>query len=132
MPYSRKDFTGRNLTERTDMDGLTIYGSCFSQEIPDTRCFPEDLRGVTFISCNLDNCYIPPGNNIEGGTHERYQVQNDLNDWLIDENNIPLACMDYLYFYKMGLPHPNPADIPDAAVSERIDLRDTARNVRAG
>ena len=131
MPYSHKDFTGRDLSLSTDMSGLTIVGSCFSHEKPDTLCFPEDMHDVTFINCNLDNCYIPPfGNKIEGGSHERFFLQNDLNDWLIDENNIPTTPVDYAYFYKFKLPHPNPADIPDAAVEMRIDLRDLARNVR--
>ena len=133
MPYSHKDFTGRDLSLRTDMNGLTIVGSCFSHEKPDTRCFPEDMHDVTFINCNLDNCYIPPFNNTtKGCSRERFAVQNDLNDWIIDEEDNPVAVMDYHYFWKMGLPHPHPKDIPDAPVSRRVDLRDLVRNVRSG
>ena len=81
MPYSHKDFTGRFLGERTDMNGLTIKGSCFSQEKPDTHCFPEDMTGVTFEYCNLDNCFIPAGNTVVEGSQRRYEVQNDGNEW---------------------------------------------------
>lgn len=133
MTYSHKDFTGRNLTERKDMNGLTITGSCFSQEIPDSIVFPEDMHDVTFINCNLDNCYIPPfGNVINGGSARRYKIQNDLNTWEIDENDIPTTVVDCDYFYKFKLMHPHPKDIPEKLVEKRIDYRDTDRNARAG
>lgn len=119
--YSRRDFTGRNLTERTDMNGLTIAGSCFSQEIPDSIVFPPGMTGVTFINCNLDNCVIPPGNKVQGGSRRRFKVQNDLNDWEIDENDIPTNVMGSEFFYQNGLRHPNPALLPDVPVKIRIE-----------
>lgn len=88
--YSHKDFTGRSLADRKDMTGLTITGSCFSQETPDTEVFPPDMTEVTFINCNLDNCIIPDGNRIHGGSNRRFKCQNDGQDWLIDENNNPI------------------------------------------
>lgn len=88
--YSRKDFTGRDLSHELDMNDITIYGSCFSQEQLDRHIFPEDMSGVTFVNCNLDNCFIPEGNDVVGGSRRRFQVQEDGFDWLLDENNNPV------------------------------------------
>lgn len=38
---------------------IVVYASDFSQEIPDSIVFRDDLRGVTFIKCNLSNVIIP-------------------------------------------------------------------------
>lgn len=88
--YSRKDFTGKTLIDKTDMDDLIITGSCFSQEKPDSHIFPENMTGTTLVACNLDNCFIPPGNTVEGGSRNRFLVQEDGYDWIIDENNVPI------------------------------------------
>jgi uncharacterized protein YjbI with pentapeptide repeats len=125
MPYSRKDFTGRNLTERTDMSGLEIRGSCFSQEIPDTHVFPEDMTGVTFVNCNLDNCFIPEGNTVIDCRTTRYKVQNDGHEWEIDEQGNPLCIIDWLFFHKANKLHPDPFGIPDAPVEKAPDYRTT-------
>lgn len=34
--YDYKDYTGRKLLNE-NLDGLTIIGSCFSHEVPDTH-----------------------------------------------------------------------------------------------
>lgn len=127
MDYSRKDFTGRNLTEHK-IDPQEIVGSCFSQETPDSEVFPADMQGVTFINCNLMNCKIPEGNTVIDCWTTRFRVQNDGNDWEIDEKGNPLCVMDYKFFYKRGITHPNPAEIPDKPTA--VNYRDTARNVR--
>ena len=90
MIYSNKDFTGRNLSQATDLDGQTIINSCFSQEIPDTHVFPDGMKNVTFINCNLDNCFIPSGNIVQGGSQRRFKVQQDGFDWIVDANNNPV------------------------------------------
>lgn len=130
MNYSHKDFTGRNLTAHK-IEPQVIRGSCFSQETPDSVVFPADMTGVTFEYCNLDNCVIPAGNTVIGGSQRRFQVQNDLNDWEIDEQNIPLCLVNYLHLYKQGIIHPAPGEIPDAPVKDRIQWEDPVRNVRA-
>ena len=88
--YSNKDFTNRDLREVEDINGQTITGSCFSQERPNTHVFPFDMKGVTFINCNLDNCFIPAGNTVQGGSQRRFRAQDDGFDWLIDESGLPL------------------------------------------
>ncbi len=90
MDYAHKDFTGQSLIERDDMNGQAIIGSCFSQERPDTIVFPPDLIGVTFIDCNLDNCTIPDGNTVQGGSRRRILVQGDGFDWIVDADNNPV------------------------------------------
>src|SRR3990167_602993 len=116
--YSFKDFTGRSNLE---VSGI-IYGSCFSQEIPDNHIFPDNMTGVTFIKCNLDNVFIPAGNTIIDCWQRRFKVQNDLNDWLLDKNNQPTMPTNHKYFTKFNLPMPLPEDIPLIKVDEVIDL----------
>jgi len=124
--YSFKDFTGRSNLE---VSGI-VYGSCFSQEIPDNHIFPNDMTGVTFIKCNLDNVFIPVGNTIIDCSQRRFFVQNDKNDWLIndwqdwllDVNDKPTMPTNHKYFTKFGLPMPLPEDIPIAKADEPIDL----------
>lgn len=105
------------------MDGLTIICSCFSQQIPDSEKLPPNLMGVTFINCNLDNLVIPPGNLFVDCSTRRFVVQNDLNDWEIDDNDDPVRVTDWEYFQKFSLPQPAPEEIPDEVVSQRIDYR---------
>lgn len=70
--------------------GTIITGSCFQCEAPDTVIFPDDMKGVRFLRCNLDNVFIPPGNP-EIGTHEKssrvkYTVNPaDGKDWKLDK-----------------------------------------------
>ena len=90
MSYSNKDFTGVILVDRLDMDGQTIKGSCFSQEKPNTKVFPENMSGVTFINCNLDNCKIPDGNAIIDCSQKKFMAQEDGFDWIIDDNGTPI------------------------------------------
>ena len=122
--YSFKDFTGRSNLE---VSGI-IYGSCFSQEIPDNHIFPDNMTGVTFIKCNLDNVFIPAGNTIIDCSQRIFFVQNDKNDWLINELNLPIMPVNHKYFTKFGLPMPLPEDIPIVKAEEPIDLIKVAEN----
>lgn len=85
--YSLKDFTGRNLSNEKDLSKTAIHGSCFSQEKPDTHVFPEDMTGVTFDWCNLDNCFIPAGNTVLNCSTRRFCCQKDGEDWIITSDN---------------------------------------------
>lgn len=119
--YSRKDFTGWDMTANTDMSGIIIEGSCFSHEKPDSQVFPRDMVNTTFVDCNLDNCIIPEGNRVTGGSQRRFKVQNDLNDWLVDDSVRPIKPLDHVALEKLGKPVPRPEDIPAQPVRERID-----------
>ena len=81
---SFQDFTGHDLSKRTDLTNLVIYGACLSQEIPDRQIFPIAMRDVTFIKCNLDNCFIPPGNTVIQCSQNRFKAQPDGKDWDIN------------------------------------------------
>lgn len=94
MDFSHKDFTGRNLSDRKDMSDTVITGSCFSQENPDTHVFPEGMAGVTFVNCNLDNCFIPAGNSVQGGSQRRFMTMPDGQDWLVDAALQPVAMLN--------------------------------------
>lgn len=122
--FSFKDFAGKPAKHHYENmpSNIVIYGSCFSQETPDIHIFPENLTGVTFIKCNLENVFIPIGNTIIDCSQRRFFVQNDKNDWLIDINNNPTMPTNHKYFTKLGLPMPLPKDIPITKVDEAVDL----------
>lgn len=54
---SFKDFTNWDFKSRPEyvFDNKVIYGSCFSQEEPDSDIFGKVLVNTTFVKCNLDN-----------------------------------------------------------------------------
>jgi hypothetical protein len=61
--------------------GTIIVGACFSCETPDSVIFPDKMRGVRFLRCNLDNVLIPPGNpelgENTGTTMRRFRMNPD-------------------------------------------------------
>lgn len=120
---SFKDFTGRGQTHFPTVKGV-VYGTCFSQEVPDSHVFPESMIGVTFIKCNLDNVHIPPGNIVIDCWQRRFKVQNDRNDWLIDSKGLPMKPFNHKVFTKFGFPMPEPVDIPLAPLSEYVEAVD--------
>lgn len=121
--YSYKDFTGKTLLSATDLEGITIYGSCFSQETPDTQVFPNNLIKITFVNCNLDNVFlVKPGWIIVGGTQRRFKVQNDLRDWEIDTNGIPVKVLNEEY-WMINRFSVNPADIPLTKLKDISEIK---------
>ena len=120
--YSRRDFTGRSLVGRKDMDGIAVYGSCFSHETPESEVFPPEVKGLVLVRCNLDNVALPAGATAIDCTRRRFRVQNDLNDWLIDEHDAPVKPTTWRAFEKRGLPVPSPVGIPAQKVVEPVDL----------
>jgi hypothetical protein len=104
--YSYKAFPYHNLSFKhipaKEFDNTEIVGSCFYQEYTtvDTNVvkdiFPNGMKGVTFIKCNLDNVLIPQGNTIDGGCNRIIKVQNDLNDWELNEDFTPKKQITYI------------------------------------
>lgn len=82
---SNKDMTGWDLSLRNDLNGKIIYNSCLSNETPDAVVLPANLSGAKFVACNLDNVLIPPGNEVVDCLTRRFQVQNDGEDWFLEE-----------------------------------------------
>jgi len=120
--WSFKNFTNLNCPDLPD--GITVYASSFYWEQPDCHTFRDDLKGVTFIKCNLDNLIIPPGNVVIDCHTRKFKCQNDGHDWCLDEkdNPVKLLCGDKP-FVKFGLPIPTPADIPAEKVEKAVDYR---------
>lgn len=89
--YSQKDFTGKALLDATDLEGKVIYGSCFSQEEPNTRVFSETIKKITFINCNLMNVRLnKPGWITIGCQETKFKAHADGKDWIVDDNLMPM------------------------------------------
>lgn len=123
--FSQRDFTGASFVDIPD--NVTVYGSCFSQETPGSAVFRLDMRGVTFRNCNLMNVDMPPGNTVIDCQTEQFKVQNDLNDWIVDDLGKPIAILNQKQFTKFGLPLPRAADIPATRAEEPVDLLAAAK-----
>jgi len=100
--------------------GITVYCSDFSHPEP-SDVFQPTMTGVKFVNCNLDNCNVPAGNEVVGGTQRQFLVQNDGNDWEIDAQRNPVRILNAWIFAKYGLPEPLPSEIPAEKSVERID-----------
>lgn len=120
--YSFKDFTGHDLSLNTDMDGLVIYSSNFSHETPDSKVFPQNLMGTTFIKCNLSNCEIPDGNLVIDCNQKRFKVQNDLRDWELDESDQPIKVLNEKFWNQKGF-SVDPKDIPIEKLKSRTEIK---------
>ena len=124
--FSCKDFT--NADWEIDIpDGACVYGSCFSHELY-TYLFRADMKSVTFRNCNLSNVFIPAGNTVIDCQTDRYEVQNDLNDWIVDDNGYPVKPLNHTLFTKLGLPMPLPQDIPATRAENPVDLIAAAKD----
>lgn len=108
--FSLQSLSGVDLSN-AKLNGKTIYGSCFSKEIPDTHVFPDNMIGVTFVQCNLDNVFIPLGNFIIGGSQRRFKAQNDLRDWEVDQLGNPTKILNQEIWIQLGY-STKTADIP--------------------
>jgi len=100
--YSFGDFTNQSFVNvsPSEFNNTDIVGSCFYQEHhPNSNIFPFGMIGVTFKRCNLDNVIVPVGNSMitegwEKCTNKKIMVQNDLEDWILDESLNPVTKMD--------------------------------------
>ena len=126
--FSNRDFT-RYGSVINIPDGSVVYGSCFSQEVPNTPVFNPAMRNVTFRNCNLSNVRVPqPNNNVLIDCRvDQFQAQNDLNDWIVDDLGKPVEILNKAQFIKLGLPLPLPSNIPLTRVTERVDLIEAAQ-----
>ena len=78
--------------------GTIIVGACLSCETPDSLIFPDGMKGVRFLRCNLDNVLIPPGNpelgQNTGTTMRRFKfnpADPERRDWAVDKKGKFLA-----------------------------------------
>ena len=121
--YSKKDFTGKSLLSETDLEGIVIYGSCFSQETPKTRVFSDAVKNITFYNCNLDNVLlVKPGWITIGCSERMFKVQNDLRDWEIDIAGKPLKVLNEKYWINEKF-SVDPQDIPLTKISDIGEIK---------
>ena len=76
--YSGKAYPYHDLSLKGErIKNINIYGSCYFQEWVEGDAeivkdiFPDDMTGVTFYNCNLDNIHVPIGNTVIGGSHKK-------------------------------------------------------------
>lgn len=98
--HSFKDFTGLKLLKEP-LHGI-VKGSCFDQKEPDTRVFHKDST-ATFVNCNVNNCLIPPGCTVRGGSTLRHLPQIDGCDWEVDEDDKPVRVFGHRKRERNGL-----------------------------
>lgn len=118
--YSYKSFTHQSFvhTDPSEWNDTEVVGSCFYQENkPDTQVFPDGIRNVKFIRCNLDNVFIPETCTVEGGCRRRIMIQNDLEDWIVDKDNKPVEPLDKARYLRLGLSI-DPRDLPTEKASQ--------------
>ena len=124
--YSFGSFTNKSFKDQPakDFDNSCIKGSSFYQEslYGDSKIvkdiFPDGIKGVEFVRCNLDNVLIPLDNTVdERSTNKKIQVQNDLEDWVLNEDKTPKEPMDKEKRLIAGITI-NPVDIPDKKFTE--------------
>ena len=103
--YSHKDFTHKILTDTKpeDWNDTEVVNSCFYNEKPRTEVFPEGIKGVKFVRCNLDNIVIPKECTVEGGTNKLIQTQKDGEDWILDKDLNPVEPLNKAAFIKLGV-----------------------------
>lgn len=105
LDYSYKSFKASDLTTEAavDFNNSEIIGASFYQRTPYSDVFPSNITGVTFIKCNLDNCNIPAGATVSGGTNKHILKQNDCEYWVVDTNLDPVEPRDKQKYIDLGL-----------------------------
>jgi hypothetical protein len=116
--YKRQSLLNVDPAEFSDSE---IVGACFHQDIPFTDVFPPGIKGVVFTKCNLDNCNIPPGATVNGGTNKHFKTMNDQEYWLVGKDLKPIEPRDKEMFIKCGLSI-DPKDIPAESLTEAITI----------
>jgi hypothetical protein len=127
--YSFRSFKNQSLVELDpeELNDSEIVGTSFFQREPFTVVFPKNLKGIVFSGCNLDNCILPEGAIMRGGTNRQYAPQNDGEYWIIDETGNPVSPRDHEKFDRCGISK-DPRNIPVEPLAESITFtNDPAR-----
>jgi len=125
--YSYRDLTNMVMTDykATEFNDSIIEGTCFFQDgVVDRHIFPSAICGVVFRRCNLDNVFIPAGNTVimtgdNACCARKIMIQNDLSDWILNNDLTPKEPMDKEEREKLGISC-DPKDIPIKKQSEYI------------
>lgn len=120
VKYSFKSFNEMSFKDVPveEFNNTTIKGSCFFQAFPleskkePVDIFPDGMTGVTFIACNLDNVWIPPGNTLIDCTNKWIVLKNDGYNWEKDKSTKKPKKPVADFFYDKNGWSKNPKDIP--------------------
>jgi len=120
--YSYKGFPYHGVSfkdkKAEDFNNTTIVGSCFYQEWTEgdekvvKDIFPDGMTGVVFERCNLDNIKMVPGNTYIRCSIRKLKVQNDWEDWELNEDLTPKTPSDKDERIKANISF-DPKDIPN-------------------
>jgi len=114
-----------------EFNNTEIIGSCFAQDNPFTDVFPSGITGVTFVNCNLNNCNIPAGNIIQGGSNKHHKAQNDGEEWIVNNNLKPIEPLKPKNYDTYNLSK-DPKDLPIKPLTESIIVQAEKAKVKAG
>jgi len=96
------------------------------QDYEPEHIFREDMAGVTFICSYLDNVFVPSGNTIVTevngagcGSYKMYHRENDLENWIVDEDGNPIEPLEKEMFIRKEISI-DPDDIPSERLLEPI------------
>lgn len=113
--FSNWNFIGLDI----DLSSRTICDSSFAQEIPNSVIFPDSYKYINFVHCDMKNVDVGLDNILIECDNRKYQVQNDLEDWVIDEFGTPIEPLNKDLFIDLGLSI-DPIDIPIEPMKESI------------
>lgn len=128
--WSLKNYSTQELLRENIKPGTTIYASFFSKETPNSPIFPV-VQNLTLIECALDNVFIPPGVTVKTVYRNppiQYKVQNDLRDWILDQNSKPVKLIDENYWAAKGFSI-STADIPSTPINSTDDIKKSTGTV---
>lgn len=134
---SFKVFTNFNFSDsHHDFSGKTICGSTFTQEIPNSEIFKKDTEKLRLVYCHIENVVLPAGTEVLNPDCDgipcwtrSYQVQNDLEDWYVDAQKLPVEPLQKEEFLRLGISI-DPADIPQMKIEEPITEKKKQENDR--
>ena len=121
--YSYQNFMNKDFLkiDAKEFNNSEIIGTCFAQEyneITKKDIFPKGMIGVKFIKCNLDNVVVPEGNTMEECVNKSIQVQNDNDDWVLDEAGNPTEPISKELRIEKGVSI-DPKDIPKTKLNDK-------------
>lgn len=143
---SFRNFANWDFNDRPEYDftGKVIYASVFTNETPDSSIFSPpkaavskdgegtfSARGSTlFVKCHLQNVILPPGARLLDCLTDRFAVQNDLQPWIIDQDNNPIEPLHKNLYEKYRIPLPDPKDLPAVRVDKPKDFEEIKKGGR--